>query len=371
MTLVSAPRLPAFSSLFSLRSVAETRRRLRIAYLGGSLTEGYGASDPAKLSWRAQTTRFFRETFPAAEIHEIHAAIGGTGSYLGAFRLERDVVAAQPDLVFVEFAVNDNRVPEHRVLRSVEGIIRHLRTATPPCEIVLLLNATEDYFADYTATRTPVAVALHERIAAHYGLPVIQAGHALWQEVAEGRATPADLFIDGVHPTDLGYQIYTTSVLGFLRKALAASPIPPAPAVSALPEPLTLNPLERARLVDSWSVNGPGWRRSPESFAGRYPHYLESIAPGASFIHEFHGTDIGLYWLVAPDSGEVEIILDDQAPQIFASWDHYALTFTRANYVTLGEDLPLGPHALRLRVLPTQPGQSAGTTVRIGALLVQ
>jgi hypothetical protein len=30
---------------------------------------------------------------------------------LGVFRLERDVIAYQPDIIFIEFAVNDNGVP--------------------------------------------------------------------------------------------------------------------------------------------------------------------------------------------------------------------------------------------------------------------
>jgi len=362
---------PISRSLASLAHLAATRRSLRIAYFGGSLTEGCGSSDPATLSWRAQTTRFFRGTFPAAEIHEIYAAIGGTGSYLGAFRLERDVLAAQPDLVFVEFAVNDNRVPESRVLRSLEGIVRHVRSAAPACEIVFVLNGTAEYFADHTAGRTPAAVALHQRVAAHYGIHAINTGHALWREFAEGRASTAELFTDGVHATDAGYAIYSETVRAFLRTALAASSdqLPVTPA--SLPPPLTSNPLERAALIDAWSLANESWQRCDQTLAGRYPHYVESTAPGATFIYAFSGTDIGLYWLIAPDSGEIEVSLDGQPPEIFSSWDFYARDFTRASFVTLAEDLPHAAHTITVRVLPTRPGESTGYTVRIGALLVQ
>jgi len=358
-------------SLASLAHLAATRRSLRLAYLGGSLTEGSGSSDRATLSWRAQTTRFFRETFPDAEIHEIYAAIGGTGSYLGAFRLQSDVLAAQPDLVFVEFAVNDNQVPESRVLRSLEGIVRHLRTAAPACEIVLVLNGTAEYFADYTAGRTPAAVALHQRVAAHYGIPALHTGHALWREFAEGRATTADLFTDGVHATDAGYAIYAETVRAFLRAALAASSAQLAVTPTSLPAPITSTPLERAVLIDAWALAGEGWQRCDQTLAGRYPHYVESTAPGAAFTYAFTGTDIGLYWLIAPDSGEIECSLDGQPPETFSSWDYYARDFTRASFVTLAEDLPYAAHTITVRVLPTRPGESTGSAVRIGALLVQ
>ena len=44
---------------------------------------GSGASKPNETSYRALTTRWFREQFPKAELVEINAAIGGTGSDLG------------------------------------------------------------------------------------------------------------------------------------------------------------------------------------------------------------------------------------------------------------------------------------------------
>ncbi|MBR4259400.1 MAG: SGNH/GDSL hydrolase family protein, partial [Kiritimatiellae bacterium] len=50
-----------------------------VAYLGGSITEMSG--------WRNMTTDWLRKTYPAAEVEEVHAAIGGTGSGLGVFRL--------------------------------------------------------------------------------------------------------------------------------------------------------------------------------------------------------------------------------------------------------------------------------------------
>ena len=36
------------------------------------------------------------------------AAIGGTGSRLGMFRLQRDVLSRHPDLVFYDFTANDD-----------------------------------------------------------------------------------------------------------------------------------------------------------------------------------------------------------------------------------------------------------------------
>lgn len=75
---------------------------IRVAYLGGSITEQNG--------WRRYSLEWFRQSFPKVKFIEINAAIGGTGSDFGAFRLQDHVLKFNPDLVFVEFGVNDNGV---------------------------------------------------------------------------------------------------------------------------------------------------------------------------------------------------------------------------------------------------------------------
>ncbi len=74
-------------------------RPVTIAYFGGSITAAPG--------YRVQVTKWFRDQFPNAEVREVNAAIGGTGSDLGVFRCGVDVAAHDPDLVFVEFNIND------------------------------------------------------------------------------------------------------------------------------------------------------------------------------------------------------------------------------------------------------------------------
>ena len=66
---------------------------VKIAYFGGSITEQNG--------WRIKSADYFKKRFPNAKIVPIHAAIGGTGSFLGSFRIDRDVLSKSPDLVFV------------------------------------------------------------------------------------------------------------------------------------------------------------------------------------------------------------------------------------------------------------------------------
>ena len=95
-----------------------------IAYFGGSITEQNG--------WRIQSAELLKKLYPKAAIRSINAAIGGTGSDLGAFRLAHDVLRHKPDLVFIEFAVNDAGAKDDRVRKAVEGIVRQIRKCNRP-----------------------------------------------------------------------------------------------------------------------------------------------------------------------------------------------------------------------------------------------
>lgn len=74
---------------------------VRVAFLGGSVT-----SKPD--CWRPQVMDMFRLRYPFVNWTEINASLGGTGSLFGAFRADRHVIAHKPDLLFIEFAANDD-----------------------------------------------------------------------------------------------------------------------------------------------------------------------------------------------------------------------------------------------------------------------
>ncbi len=91
---------------------------LNVVFFGASLTWGANASDPIETSYRAVMRDRFEQACPAAHFRFRDAAIGGTGSQLGVFRLERDVLAHKPALVFVDFTANDGIYSDDRSRRD-------------------------------------------------------------------------------------------------------------------------------------------------------------------------------------------------------------------------------------------------------------
>jgi hypothetical protein len=101
------PKPVTAQSLANSQYLLTQKKAYNVAYYGGSITQGTGATDEEKNSWRALTTAWLKSTYPDANITEIEAAKGGTGTYFGKMRADFELLNYNPDLVFIEFAVND------------------------------------------------------------------------------------------------------------------------------------------------------------------------------------------------------------------------------------------------------------------------
>src|SRR5690606_14754134 len=94
---------------------AKAGEEVTIAAIGGSITEGAGAKNYSE-SYAYRTYEAFKHEYGAedgANIHFINAGVGGTPSTFGIMRYDRDILSrvtdadGLPDIVMVEFAVND------------------------------------------------------------------------------------------------------------------------------------------------------------------------------------------------------------------------------------------------------------------------
>ena len=140
----------------------------RIAYFGGSIT--------AQKGWRVASRRWLQKQYPGAGISEVNAALGGTGSDLGAFRLHRDVLRHAPDLVFIEFAVNDGGREPDLILRSMEGIVRQVWGRLPQCDICFVYTLTHQHTAVLQRGCCTAAQGAMEVLTDHYGIASINLG---------------------------------------------------------------------------------------------------------------------------------------------------------------------------------------------------
>ncbi len=177
-----------------------------LAYIGGSITQGYNAGTTeifAKL-----TSDYFRETYATTgKVNYVNAGLSGTPSLLGLIRSDRDIFNAKPDVVFIEFAVNDAQDNQNKA--AFESLLRKALMQEQEPAVVLLFSVTED---GYTCQSNMQLIGMN------YELPMISVPNAIQPEFEAGRMTWKDWADDGSHPNKNGQKLYSEFIIHYFNK---------------------------------------------------------------------------------------------------------------------------------------------------------
>lgn len=165
---------------------------LKIGVIGGSITAGYAASSESN-RWSNIMADWWKTTFPGSEVELINAGWGGTGSDIGVHRIYDDLLMKQPDFIVVEFSVND--AESELATKMMEGLAQQVLIAenTPGLMLLLLKQANGT-----------TAAESHKPVAAHYHIPYVSFADLIDDALAEDETELDSIFVDGLHPNDLG-----------------------------------------------------------------------------------------------------------------------------------------------------------------------
>jgi len=345
--------------------------RVRIAYLGGSITLGEG--------YRPRTVRFFQERYPQTRIEQINAGLGGTGSPLGACRLVRDVLGHRPDLVFIDFAGNDceDSTPE-RTLCAVEGIVRKIWEADASTDICFLYFLNRSLRKSLREGKSHWTCSVMERVADLYGIPSINAGLRIVRLEQHGRlvcraqedseeerhAQAAGKIVfshDGTHPTPRGHDLYAETIAGCMEEMEQDE----APFKHILGEPLTplpwsdasLVPFDAATLGKDWRVVEPAAEGIQVASIDRFPQLFKAETAGASLEFRFRGRAFGLFGVFGLNSGQLLVSVDGGEAVNVPLFDQYGYCY-RVHYVLLDASRDNVVHDVRMELSGERPDRS-------------
>lgn len=325
----------------------ESEKKLNVAFIGGSVTAGSGASITNETSWRGLTMKWFRETYPECEINEVNAAIGDSYTKYAVYRMDNDLLRYDYDLLFIEYAINDS--PWYSAKQDTETVIyfetlvRRVYEHNPNADIVIVY--TFDDKLDRTVPYFPTAAA-QEVIAKHYDIPSVNFGRALGNHIAEDESIKwGDCFTDYVHPNDRGYLYYAAVLTEYLSNALSDENCGTEIKAKVLPEQHTkqklwydLTMLEADEIDLSLSKN---WVLS-EDGKKIYPTSEDN-----ELVIKTYGSDI---CIAAPRAESMYYSVDGGAEQLMKM---------NRKPQTLFENLSDGEHTLRIRAVKTSSLQNA------------
>lgn len=203
-----------------LKRVIERAKRgedVTVAFIGGSITQGAGAIPINTHCYAYKAFQGFcrlagKET--DENIHYVKAGVGGTSSELGMVRYQRDVCnegEVKPDLVVVEFAVNDEG--DETKGESYDSLVNKIWLSEQQPAVVLLFSVFSD---DYN---------LQERlgkVGEAYKLPMVSVKDCVveqfYKKTGQGRVfSKAQFFYDVYHPSNLGHTVMADCLVQLFR----------------------------------------------------------------------------------------------------------------------------------------------------------
>ena len=282
-----------------------------IAYLGGSITQGTGADN--ENCYAALTTKWIESQYPDAKVNYVNAGIGATGSYIGVHRCDAQVLSHDPDLVFIDFSVNDESQNNAINKLTYEGLIRKIwkHSSNPG---IICIAMTQD-------NGTSVQEC-HGEVTEKYSVPFVSYHDAMLNFLNTNDIQWSDISGDNIHPNMSGHAILSamlTTYLQYITDNLDSiddtdPELAPAGDEGAKYENAVLLTTDEAQPVSTgaFEMKAMDFGGFKNPWIAKLPADAE-ITDDDAFVIEVEAQNIGLlYAKLTSNAGKADVYVDDE-----------------------------------------------------------
>lgn len=281
-----------------------------VAFLGGSITQGTGADNDN--CYAALTAKWIQEQYPDAKVNYVNAGIGATGSYIGVHRCDTQVLSYDPDLVFIDFSVNDTADRNTLNKETYEGLIRKIWQYDTAPGIICIAMTQEDGTSVQTC---------HGEVTEKYSVPFVSYHDAMlnFLNTTDG-VQWSDISGDNIHPNKPGHAILSAMLTTYLQYVTDnldsisdTDPELPAPGTTGAK-------FEKAQLIttdDAQPISTGAFSMKEMTFGGFANPWLCRTSDGtypedSALVLEVEAQNIGLlYGKLTKAAGVADIYVDD------------------------------------------------------------
>ncbi len=182
-------------------AAAEQGESLTVAYLGGSITEGKNYTSPF--------SSYIKDTFAKGSFKEVNAGLSGTSSVVGLVRSEQEIVSQNPDIIFLEFSVNDHEDILYK--KCFESCVKKFLSLPNDPAVIILITRAKGGFSSQSQMAP---------IGTNYDIPVISMDDALTKAFNSGFLSAGDYYTDEYHPHQKGGQLFADCMSYYVRQAM-------------------------------------------------------------------------------------------------------------------------------------------------------
>ena len=298
------------------------KEKIKIAFLGGSITQGFNSTEYEKC-YAHRTYLWFKNKFNKSEVEYINAGIGATGSIIGVHRVYEQVIEKKPDIVFLDASVNDKNTENEKI--AYESLVRKfLKLDNEPAIIELFM----------TDNKGNNVQEQQVKIGERYNIPMISFRDAVYPEILEGNLKWTDILTDEVHPNDYGHFIISTLIANFVEKALKEDS---TDEKIALGEPIFGDDFIEGTIKNSTNIDvkeSEGFLIDTYGFQNfKYGWKFNSLAKKTSLLVETKCKNIFLLYkkTINEKAGKIKVTVDNEKEIILDTffengWGDYSAT---------------------------------------------
>lgn len=298
---------------------AQAGEKITIGTIGGSITQGTAASTTDE-RYANRALQWWAKTFPKAQLDFVNAGIGATDSYIGVHRVDADLLSKKPDVVIVEFSVNDTDAALN--LQTYDSLVRKILQAENHPAVILLFTTQEDG----TSLQDT-----HMQIGSAYNLPMISYKNAVLPEIEAGKFTWRDISPDNIHPNSVGHGIIGELLWSYFNSVYAKLDQIDTSDLTFTATPVTKDLYAKGQLLDSKTLTPKTMQGFEQAeVSNQFPNDW-TTKEGGELTFEVTGSNIGVLYYKTVDgkSGQYCVYVDDRLIQVLdgdftGGWGNYA-----------------------------------------------
>jgi acyl-CoA thioesterase-1 len=200
-----------------LRKEWPKNRTINLVFHGHSVPAGYFKTPMVNTldSYPFQVLKELKAIYPYAAINIINTSIGGENSISGERRFKSDVLSHNPDVLFIDYALNDRGIG---LEKSHEAWSRMINKALKENIKVILLTPSPDQRVDILQSDNELEQYAQQikRLSEEKGIGLVDSYQLFKNEVVLGDSLSS--YMSQVnHPNEKGHQLISDEIMKYFK----------------------------------------------------------------------------------------------------------------------------------------------------------
>ena len=192
-------------------------RTINLVFHGHSVPAGYFKTPVVNTlaSYPYLVLKDIKSAYPLTVVNVINTSIGGEHSESGLKRFEADVLTHKPDVLFIDYALNDRGMGLERAKAAWEKMIR---LALEKNIKVILLTPSPDQRVDIKDDLSILDQHANQikELAKSFQIGLIDT-YALYKNKVKSGSNLVDYMSQVNHPNEKGHQMITDEIMGYFK----------------------------------------------------------------------------------------------------------------------------------------------------------